>query len=89
MKDMDLERVYNKLEDLRKEVKENEKALEYYAYLKELNRQDQMYGWIFNDDSILEDTLEDLDIYQKPYVLSVLNVYVNELDSILNKVNNL
>lgn len=86
MGDLDLERVYNKLEDLRKELKENSKAMEYYEYLKGLNRNDQLYGWLFSDDSILEDTLEDLDIYQKPYVLSVLNVYVNELENILIKV---
>lgn len=89
MNDLDLERAYNKLEDLRKQVKENKKAMEYYEYLKELNRNDQMYGWLFSDDSILEDTLEDLDIYQKPYVLSVLNVYVNELENILIKVEEL
>lgn len=86
MGDLDLERVYDKLEDLRKQVKANEKAMQYYEYLKELNRNDVMYGWLFNDDSILNDTLEDLDIYQKPYVLSVLQVYVNELENILIKV---
>lgn len=86
MGDLDLERAYDKLEDLRKQVKANEKAMQYYEYLKELNRNDVMYGWLFNDDSILNDTLEDLDIYQKPYVLSVLQVYVNELENILIKV---
>ena len=55
--------------------------------IKELNRNDTMYGWMFIDNDILEDTLEDLDLYQKPYIMSVLQVYINELESILLKVD--
>ena len=75
------------LEELRKQLRENEKALNYYEYLKELNKNDNMYGWMFIDNDILEDTLEDLDLYQKPYIMSVLQVYINELENILLKVD--
>ena len=85
--DYELERKYKELEDLRKKVKENERAMKYYEYLKELNKNDNMYGWLFINNDILEDTLDDLDLYQKPYVLSVLQVYVNELENILLEVD--
>lgn len=84
--DYELERKFEELEDLRKKVKENERAMEYYEYLKELNRNDNMYGWLFINNDILEDTLDDLNLYQKPYVLSVLQVYVNELENILKHI---
>ena len=89
MEDIDIKRKYEKLEDLRKQMKENDKAMKYFEYLKELNKKDLMYGWLFEEKAMLNDTLEDLEIYQKPYVLSVLQVYINELENILEKTNNL
>ena len=89
MEDIDIKRKYEKLEDLRKQMKENDKAMKYFEYLKELNKRDLMYGWLFEENAMLNETLEDLDIYQKPYVLSVLQVYINELENILEKTNNL
>lgn len=89
MKDLDLTRRYEKLEELRKQLKQSKKAMEYFEYLKELNRNDTMYGWLFDENAMLNDTLEDLDLYQKPYVMSVLQVYINELECILEKTNNL
>lgn len=89
MNDFDLTRKYERLEDLRKQVKESKKAMDYFYYLKELNTNDTMYGWLFSDNSILEETLEELNIYQKPYVLSVLQVYINELENILIKTSEL
>ena len=83
--DWELNQKYEKVEELRKQVRENAKALEYYEYLKELNKGDQLYGWIF--PSILEDTPEDLDMYQKPYIRDILNVYIGELETILYKIN--
>ena len=85
--DYELINKYEKLEELRKQLRENEKSLNYYEYLKELNINDTMYGWMFINNDILEDTLEDLDLYQKPYIMSVLQVYINELESILLKVD--
>ena len=89
MEDMDIKRKYDKLENLRKQLKENDKAMKYFEYLKELNKNDLMYGWLFEEKAMLNDTLEDLKIYQKPYVLSILQVYINELENILEKTNNL
>lgn len=89
MEDIDIKRKYERLEELRKQVKENDKAMKYFEYLKELNKNDLMYGWLFEENAMLNDTLEDLKIYQKPYVLSVLQVYINELENILEKTNNL
>ena len=89
MEDMDIKRKYDKLENLRKQLKENDKAMKYFEYLKELNKNDLMYGWLFEEKAMLNDTLEDLNIYQKSYVLSILQVYINELENILEKTNNL
>lgn len=83
--DWELDQKYEKVEELRKQVQENTKALEYYEYLKELNKGDQLYGWMF--PNILEDTPEDLDMYQKPYIRDILNVYIGELETILYKIN--
>ena len=81
--DWELDRLYEEVEDLRKQVKE--KAMNTYDHIKNLNKNDQLYGWIFNTDAILEDTPEDLDMYQKPYVRDILTVYKNELENILIK----
>lgn len=81
--DWELDSLYEKVEDLRKQVKE--KAMKTYKYIKELNKNDQLYGWMFNCDAILNDTPEDLDLYQKPYIRDILTVYKNELENILIK----
>lgn len=81
--DWELDSLYEKVEDLRKQVKE--KAMKTYDHLKEINRNDQLYGWMFNNDAILEDTPEDLNLYQKPYIHDILTVYKNELENILIK----
>lgn len=85
--DYELEQLYSKLEKLRQEVNNNTRALDYLDYLQEINRNDTMYGWVFDERAIMRDTLDDLDIYQKPYVRDVLTVYVNELENILLKVS--
>ena len=77
---------WEKLENLRKQVKENQKAMEYYNYLKDINKGDQLYGWMFSTDDILNDTLDDLSLYQNAYVRDVLTVYINELENILIKI---
>ena len=88
--DYELEQKANKIEELRKEVKANKKCMEYYEYLKELNRNDIMYGWLFtNNDMLEEDLYEFSTCYQKPYVLSVMQVYINELENIILKTRDL
>lgn len=76
---------YKKIEYLRKLLKANNESMTYYNYLKTINNGDPLYGWIFSNDSILYDTLEDLDLYQDNYIIDILNVYAGELESILTK----
>lgn len=88
--------LYNELQDLRKQVKANEKAMKYYNYLKDLNlgtciycktkEKDILYGWLFDDDAILKDTLEDLDLYEDSYIRDILKTYIGELETILYKI---
>ena len=79
--------LYEKLQELRTQVKNNEKAMQYYEYLKEINNGDRLYGWEFQNNAILEDTIEDLDLYQEAYVRDIFRVYIGELEMILYKVN--
>lgn len=85
--DYDLDPIYEKIEELREQVKNNQSYMDYYNHLKEINKNDQLYGWIFNTDDILNDTLEDLDLYQKAYIRDILMIYKNELENIILKVN--
>ena len=79
--------LYEKLQELRTQVKNNEKAMQYYEHLKEFNNGDMLYGWEFQNNAILEDTIEDLDLYQDAYVRDIFRVYIGELEMILYKVN--
>lgn len=76
---------YNKIQTLREKVKNNNESMTYYNYLKTINDGDPLYGWIFENDSILSDTLADLDLYQDNYIIDILNVYAGELENILTK----
>lgn len=76
---------YNIIESLRKTVKNNKESMTYYNYSKTINNGDPLYGWIFSNDSILCDTLEDLSLYQDNYIIDILNVYAGELENILTK----
>lgn len=76
---------YDKIQTLREKVKNNKESMVYYNYLKTINNSDPLYGWIFANDSMLLDTLEDLDLYQDNYIIDILNVYAGELEIILTK----
>lgn len=80
------ERLYERLQDLREQVKSNEKAMEYYNHLVEINKNDVLYGWVFDNNAILEDTLENLNWYQDSYVRDILRTYIGELETILLKI---
>lgn len=82
-----LDNLYNKVEELRKEVKNNKQCFEYYEKLKEINKNDVLYGWMFTTDDILNDAPEDLDLYQNSYIKDILTIYKNELENIIHKVN--
>lgn len=83
--DIDIMPLFEKVEELRKEVIKDKKAMEIYNHLKEINKNDILYGWMFNNDEILIDDLDILDLYQKPYIMDILKVYKNELENILIK----
>lgn len=76
---------YSELVQLRKDFQKNEKAKKYYKELKEKNKNDIMYGWLFEDDAILNDTTEDLDIFEENYRKDIINIYVDELRYIIEK----
>lgn len=74
---------YKEVNKLRDKIKNNSNLMEYYFKLKEKNKGDVMYGWMFEDDSILFDTLEDLEDYNVDYIYSILCSYENTLHDIL------
>ena len=74
---------YEEVNTLRDKVKNNSNLMEYYFKLKEKNKGDAMYGWMFEDDSILCDTLEDIKDYSIEYIYNVLCSYENTLYDIL------
>lgn len=76
---------YKDIENLRQQVKNNKKAMAYYNHLKDINKNDIMYGWMFENDAILTDTLEDLDLYNENYKHDLLICYYGELETILSK----
>lgn len=76
---------YMEVDRLRDKIKNNLNLMEYYFKLKEMNKGDGMYGWMFEDNSILCDTLEDLEDYSVEYVYSVLCSYENTLYNICKK----
>ena len=80
-----IEKMYTNIENLRKQVKNNKKAMSYYNHLKEINKGDQLYGWMFDNDAILTDTMDDLDLYNENYLHDVLVCYYGELETILAK----
>lgn len=87
LNDWQIAEKWETLQGLRKQVQEDKKAMEYYNKLKGINKNDVLYGWMFNCDSILTDTLDDLSLYQNAYVRDILTVYNNELENILIKIN--
>lgn len=83
----ELDAIFEKVEEFRDIVKNNESMMDYYYYLKNINKNDALYGWMFEGDAILNDTVEDLDLYQKAYIRDILTIYKNELENIIIKNN--
>jgi len=80
-----MKNIYKNIKSLRKQIKNNKNAMYYYNYLKDINKNDLLYGWMFENDAILNDTLEDLDLYEENYKHDILICYRGELETILNK----
>lgn len=76
---------YMEVNSLRDKVKNNLNLMEYYSKLKEKNKGDVMYGWMFENNSMLYDTLEDLKDYSIDYIYGVLCSYENILYDICKR----
>lgn len=83
----ELDAIFEKVEEFRDIIKNNESMMEYYNMLKNINKNDNLYGWMFSGDAILNDTAEDLDLYQTGYIRDILTIYKNELENIIIKNN--
>lgn len=83
----ELDAIYEKVQDFRDIIKNNKSMMEYYNKLKDINRNDALYGWMFSGDGIMNDQPDDLDLYQTAYIRDVLTVYKNELENIIIKNN--
>ena len=70
---------YTEVNKLRDKIKNNSNLMEYYFKLKEKNKGDMLYGWMFENDSILSDTLEDLEEDNDEYIDNVLCSYEDTL----------
>ena len=83
--DIDIISLFEAVEELRKKIKKDKKAMKYYYHLKELNKNDVLYSWLFYNDAMLTDDLYDFELYQKSYTIDILKVYKSELEDIINK----
>lgn len=83
-----VQKLYKQVSKLRNIVNSNNEIYSYYIMLKFMNIDDELYGWLFKDNAILEDTLEDLDIYEENYVICVLREYKRELEYIIHHITN-
>lgn len=80
-----INKLYKNIINLRKIINNDKKLINYYNYLKALNKNDQLYGWLFDDDVIMCDTLENLEDYSTEYKIEILNMYNSELKNIIDK----
>lgn len=83
----ELDQLYEKVEEFRSTIKNNQKIMDYYYYLKNINKGDKLYGWMFSGDAIINDQPEDLNFYQAAYIRDILTIYKNELENIITKNN--
>lgn len=80
-----IKKLYEEVEDLRRQLKASEKAKNIYNQLKRINKNDQLYGWMFDDDAILTDDLDTLSLYQDNYIIDVLTTYKQGLKYIIER----
>lgn len=83
----ELDQLFEKVEEFRNIIKNNESMMEYYSMLKNINKNDNLYGWMFSGDGIINDQPEDLNFYQAAYIRDILTIYKNELENIIIKNN--
>jgi len=80
-----IKKLYKEVEDLRCQLEASEKAKNIYNQLKRINKNDQLYGWMFDDDAILTDDLNTLSLYQDNYIIDVLTTYKQDLKYIIER----
>lgn len=85
--DWELDAIFEKVEEFRDIIKNDESMMEYYNMLKNINKNDALYGWMFSGDAIMNDQPNDLDLYQTSYIRDILTIYKNELENIIIKNN--
>lgn len=74
---------YQKLQALRKKVKSNKKYMDKYQELKKLNKNDEIYGWRFENDDVLEDSIFNLEDYTPKYLEVIISAYLEVLESVV------
>ena len=74
---------YQKLQALRKKVKSNKKYMDKYQELKKLNKNDEIYGWRFENDDVLEDSIFNLEEYTPKYLEVIMSAYLEVLESVI------
>lgn len=74
---------YQKLQALRKKVKSNKKYMDKYQELKKLNKNDEIYGWRFENDNVLEDSIFNLEDYTQKYLEVIISAYLEVLESVV------
>lgn len=74
---------YQKLQALRKKVKSNKKYMDKYQELKKLNKNDEIYGWRFENDDVLEDSVFNLEDYTPKYLEVIISAYLEVLESVV------
>lgn len=74
---------YQKLQALRKKVKSNKKYMDKYQELKKLNKSDEIYGWRFENDDVLEDSIFNLEDYTPKYLETIISAYLEVLESVV------
>ena len=74
---------YQKLQALRKKVKSNKKYMDKYQELKKLNKNDEIYGWRFENDDVLEDSIFNLEDYTPKYLEVIISAYIEVLESVI------
>ena len=74
---------YQKLQALRKKVKSNKNYMDKYQELKKLNKNDEIYGWRFENDDVLEDSIFNLEDYTPKYLEVIISAYLEVLESVI------
>jgi hypothetical protein len=80
-----IKKLYEEVEELRRQLKASEKAKNIYNQLKRINKNDQLYSWMFDDDAILTDDLDALSLYKDNYIIDVLTTYKQDLKYIIER----